>query len=408
LILNNIFFNFEALNNFKEAGYEATKGIHMAPTFQGVLGCVQIRIFSSVMIECASNLEGIPCFVPIHCLPLVAKNNVEKIITAGLSTIMKRAETTKWNGKKEISLKTQNIIDPFLASLYNTYSLSAALTDPYQDCALPPPDKVKFTIDVTYIAEGENDNCKLEVLLHDNLEIVLFIWKEFKKYGSFVFLRHTKTTWTLNVTNGNLYTIEYSIVDNRMMTSAGELEKTVGWPKERMSISQMIEEAKSKMDCRLKYLSQKTYKWIKKVPMQYLNSMDIDLDESNDDGITLLHVLAELNETKSMKCLLDKMKNIDPCDSFGQTPLHRACANSSFKAAKVLIEHGANVNALTENGDSPLTMLAAQKKHDMALLKMLLDLNAKREHENKDYMRAVDLVRQSSSKNEIIKLLRPI
>jgi hypothetical protein len=379
----------------------------MAPTFQGVLCCVQIRIFSSVMLECASNLEGIPCFVPIHCLPLAAKNTVEKIIAAGLSTIMKRAETTKWNGKKRISLKTQNIIDPFLASLYNTYSLSAALTDPYQDCSLPPPDRVKFTIDVTYIAEGENDNCKLELLLHDDLAIVLFIWKEFKKYGSYVFLRHTKTTWTLNATNGNLYTIEYGFVENRMMTSAGELEKTVGWPKQRMSIGQMIEEAKLKMDSKLKNLSHNTYQWIKKVPMQYLIGMDIDLDEPNDDGVTLLHILSELNETKSMKCLIDKMKNIDPCDSFGQTPLHRACERSSFKAAKILIEYGANVNALTENGNSPLTILAAQKEHDIVLLKMLLDLNAKREHENKENMRAVDLVRQSNSKSEIVKLLRP-
>ena len=77
----------------------------MAPTFRGVLGCIEIRIFSSVMVECASHLEGIPCFVPIHCLPLMAKTTVKDIITTGLSTIMKTAETTKWNGKKQISLK---------------------------------------------------------------------------------------------------------------------------------------------------------------------------------------------------------------------------------------------------------------------------------------------------------------
>ena len=379
----------------------------MAPRFQGVLSCVQIKVFSSVMLECASNLEGIPCFVPIHCLSTNARNTVENIITEGLSTIMKRAETTKWNGKRGISLKVQNIIDPFLASLYNTYSISAALTDPYQDSSLPPPDRVKFTIDVTYIAEGENDNCKLEVLLHDKLTIVLFIWKEFKNHGSDVFLRHTMTTWTLCVTNGNLFTIEFDIKENKMTTSVGELEKIVGWPKERMSIVQMIEEAKLKVDCKLKHLSHRTYKWIKKVPIQYLNGMRIDLDEVNDDGVTLLHILSELNETKNIKCLLGKMQNIDPYDSYGQTPLHRACANSSFKAAQILIEHGADVNALTDNNDSPLTILASQKKQDINLLKMLLDLNAKREHENKDYMRAIDLVRQSNCKKGTIKLLRP-
>lgn len=399
--------HFKAMENFKKAENEARRGSHMAPTFQGVLSCIQIKIFSSVMLECASSLEGIPCFVPIHCLSTSSRNTVENIITKELSTIMKRAETTKWNGKRRISLKVQNIIDPFLASLYNTYSLSAALTDPYQDSSVPPPDRVKFTIDVTYIAEGENDNCKLEVLLHDNLTIILFIWKEFKKHGADVFLRHTMTTWTLNASNGNLFEIEFDIKENKMITSVGELEKIVGWPRERMSVAHMIDEAKLKVGCQLKHLSRRTYKWIKRVPIQYLNGMRIDLDESNAAGDTLLHVLSELNESKNMKCLLDKMKNIDPYDSLGQTPLHKACLNSSFKAAKILIEHGADVNALTENNDSPLTILAAQKEQDVILLKMLLDLNAKREHENNDHMRAIDLVRQSNCKNGIVKLLRP-
>ena len=397
----------KALKNFKSAEYEATKGIHMAPTFQGVLGCVQIPIFSSVMLECASTLEGIPCFIPIHCLQTNARNNVEKIIENGLSTIMKRAQSKRWNGRHTISVKTQNLLDPLLASLYNPYSLSANLTDPYADCSLPPPESLRFTINVSYIPEGENDNCKLEVLLHDKLEFVLFIWKAFQKYGTYVFLRHKKTTWTLNATNGNLFSMEYDIQADRLATNSGELEKTVGWPTERMSIKQMIEEAKLKMDSKIKHLSHDTYKWIKRVPMQYLNGMQIDIEESSTDGLTLLHILAKLNETKNMKCLLDKISNIDPCDSSGWTPLHIACATSSFKAARMLIEYGANVNALTNQKDSPLTILASQKEQDLTLLKMLLNQNAKREQENKDHMRAVDLVRQSNSKKEVVKLLRP-
>ena len=180
----------------------------MAPTFRGVLGCVQIRVFANVMMECASSLEGIPCFVPIHCLPITKKDKIRGVIACGLSTILKKAETRKWNGKKGISPKMQNIIDPFLASLYNTYSLSDGLTDPYQDCAIPPPQTIKFSIDVSYIPEGEDDNCKLEVLLHDDSEIVLFVWKEFRNDGSYAFLRKKKTTWTLDITNGSLFAIE--------------------------------------------------------------------------------------------------------------------------------------------------------------------------------------------------------
>jgi hypothetical protein len=246
------------------------------------------------------------------------------------------------------------------------------------------------------------------VLLHDDQEIVIFAWKEFKKDGTYAFLRHTKTTWTLDITNGFLFTIDYHISANRMTTSAGDLQKTVGWPVHRMTTSQMIDEAKIKMECKIKNLSYKTYKWIKKIPLQYLNSMDINLEEKNDDGISLIHILSELDETKGLKCVLGQIKNIDLVDSFGQTPLHSAWAKSKFKAAKLLIEYGADVNAVTDIGDSPLTILAAQRKYDIQLFKMLLDCNAKRDHENNDHMRAVDLAKQSNAKKEIVKFLRPI
>ena len=406
-ILYDIYVFIKALSYFEKAEYEATKGIHMSPTFQGALSCIQIKIFSSVMLECASNLDGIPCFIPIHCLTSVSKSKIEKIITAGLSTIMKRAETSKWYRRTGISSKNQDIIDPFLACLYNTYSLSACLTDPYQDCTLPTPDLIEFTINVTYISEGEQDNLKLEVLLHDDIEVVLFVWKEFHGYGVYVFLRYQKNTWNFAVTNGNLYTIKYNVVDNTMSIGAGELEKQVGWPTERMSVSKLIEEAQSKLKQKMKSLSYDTYKWIKKIPVQYLNSMDLNLDEEGDDGVTLLHVLAEGNERKGIRYLIDKIKNIDPRDTMGQTPLHKACLRSNFKTAKFLIENGADVNGITEKGDSPLTILAAQKEQDMSLLKMLLDNNANIHHQNNDHMRAIDFVRQSNRKKEVLKLLKP-
>ena len=379
----------------------------MSPTFQGVLGCIKIKVFASTMIQCASSLKGISLFVPIHCLSLPERNKVKQIITDGLVTIMKQAETKKWNGKKSISKQNQDIIDPFLAALYNSYSIAAGLTDPYQDCAQPPPDRIKFTIEVTYIPEGENDNCTLEILHHDDSDIVIFIWKEFRIDGIYAFLRHMKTTWTLDVSNGNSFTIEYHLLSNRMATSVGELEKTVGWPLQRMSMNQLIDEAKLKVECKLKHLSKKTYKWIQKVPIQYLNSMELDLDEANEDGITLLHILSELDDTKSLKCLLDKVNVLDPTDSFGRTPLHRACEKSSFKVAKLLLKLGANVNAITKTGDSPLTILAAQKKYDVSLFRLMLDCNAKKEHANNDFMRPIDIVKQSKDKLDLVKLLKP-
>ena len=156
-----------------------------------------------------------------------------------------------------------------------------------------------------------------------------------------------------------------------------------------------------------KTLSRPTYQWIKKVPGQYLESMGVDLDAVNRDGLTILHVLADIRTSTYVKMIIDKIKNIDPYDLFGQTPLHRACVKSNLKTVKILIQHGANVNAVTNNGDTPIMLVAAQENQQFKLIKLLLDFNAKRDIENKDKMRAVDLARVSKSKEEIIHLLQP-
>ena len=181
----------------------------------------------------------------------------------------------------------------------------------------------------------------------------------------------------------------------------------MGWPKERMDVIDLIKEAKHKVNGNIKSLNSRTYKWIGKVPMQYLQAMELDLEQKTSDGTTLLHLVAESNDINSMNCLLEKVKQIDPTDSLSQTPLHRACKSGNFQSAKVLIAHGANVNSVDQKKDSPLTILASRKDIDINLVKMLISQNASREHENEDLMRPVDLARHTNAKWEIIKLLRP-
>ena len=69
----------------------------MASSFKGVVSCSQIKIFSKVMIECASDFEGMLCFVSIHCLPATSKKKLEMTIKEGLLTVTKKAESNKWN-----------------------------------------------------------------------------------------------------------------------------------------------------------------------------------------------------------------------------------------------------------------------------------------------------------------------
>ena len=366
----------------------------MAPTFQGSLGCVQIRLFSSVMIECASSLNGIPCFLPLNCLSEHVQKSNEMIIVGGLQTIMKKAKTKKWNGKLHITMKTQDIIDPYLAALYNTYSLSAGLTDPYQDSTLPPPTKVNFTIDTTYIPEGEYDSCNLELILHDDISVELFIWKEFNGTEVRVFLMYKMTAWNFDASRGSRFDVEYDVLQNSMKKGSFEMEKIVGWPSERKSTAELLCEAKLKIDGKLKKLCRSPYKWINRVPEQYLNCMDLDLDEVDTDGSSILHKLAELNEYKNMECVLDKIKNLDPLDKQGFTPLHKACVFSAFQAGRLLIQNGANVNLVTDYGDSPLMLLAKIKNPDLSLIKLILEFNAIR--------------RMAKAKADIQKILQPV
>ena len=396
---------FQAFKLFEKCEYEATKGIHLAPTFEGLLACVKMRIFSNVMVECASKVESITCFLPIHLLSPLIKANIQRIITGGLSIILKRAQSRRWNGKKTITMKTQNIMDPFLSALYNTYSLSGNLTEPYKEGIIP--EFIRFTIDISYMPEGEEDCCQLEVLIHPDVDILLYIWKEFKKDESYVFLRHQKTTWTFPVANGNIFEIKYHIIENKMSTSAGEMDRIVGWPQQRMSINQMIDEVKLRATGKLKKLSDFTYKWIQKVSEQYLASMSIDLDKVNEEGLSLLHALSEIDGAKFLKCILDKVKNVNICDSHGHTPLHIACTTSRYKNVRLLLQYGADVNAVTKKGDTPIMMLARQKKDNRKTFKLLLDFNAKREIENKENMRAVDIARRTDLPISIIKLLQP-
>ena len=381
----------------------------MSPTFDKTLNCLQIEIFAKVLLLSSANIKGVKCFVPMHFLSQEKKEKVKAVISEGLSKMLTRAESTKWNGKRSISKRKQNLIDPYLGALFNMYSFASGLTNPYVDCSLPPPNKIRFTIDVEYIPEGESDNCSLEILLHASVpDIILFIWKEFEKDNTIINVRLGKTTWIFNASNGNLYELIYDTDQNRMSTSAGELERIIGWPHLRMNVEDLIEEAIKKKDGIINQLSRATYKWIQKVPLLYLQSMEIDLDHQNKQGMGLVHSLAKLDDLDSISCILDKILNIDAVDSLGRTALHYCCIHRSFRVAKILVKKGANVNKLTDDMESPLTILATHKKQDKSLLKLLLRMNADRGFQNKEKMRAVDIFRRVSQDEDIIKLLKPI
>ena len=110
----------QSIEDLKFVEKEATKGIQMAPTFQGVLSCCQLKMASSIMLECATELEGVFCFLPLHCLPQRKKENIKSIIEAGLSTILNQAQKRSYLQKRLfIPQKRQDQIDPYLSCLHH-------------------------------------------------------------------------------------------------------------------------------------------------------------------------------------------------------------------------------------------------------------------------------------------------
>ena len=157
--------------------HEATRGLQLAPTFNGALSCCKMKMISGVLLQSSSEINGkyqilyvkhiineillgVFCFLPLHCLPERKKQKIRLILDEGLSTILKKAKKRDWWGKLTITREKQDEIDPYLSCFYNTYSLASDYTQPYHDSDIAP-DSISFKVNTDYIAEGEEDHVKV-------------------------------------------------------------------------------------------------------------------------------------------------------------------------------------------------------------------------------------------------------
>ena len=144
---------------------QAIKACNLATNFEGILRSWQLRMISSVLLECASQIEGVYCFLPLHILPGKKKDTIQKILEDGLSKIIMEAEEKTFWGKKITSQKRQDQLDPYLAGFYNSYSIASSFTQPYQE---EVPELLVFTVNTNFIAEGEEDLVQVKFYLHQN------------------------------------------------------------------------------------------------------------------------------------------------------------------------------------------------------------------------------------------------
>ena len=90
-----------------------------------------------------------------------------------------------------------------------------------------------------------------------------------------------------------------------------------------------------------------------------------DVNLSDHEGLSPLHVAALENYDYLISVLIDSGAELDVKDVFGYTPLHLAADQGSFNAAQNLVFAGANVNNRSEWGGTPLHASVAKKNFDL-------------------------------------------
>lgn len=93
-----------------------------------------------------------------------------------------------------------------------------------------------------------------------------------------------------------------------------------------------------------------------------------EMSALNDKDFTPLHMAVAFEQIEAIELLLKYGEDVDIFNEKGETPLHIAVIFGKIKAADLLIKNGANVNALTQNGQTPLHYSAKQGYSNIAEL----------------------------------------
>ena len=142
-------------------------------------------------------------------LPSKKKESIRLILEEGLSTILGSASQKSFlRGKLRITQERQDEIDPYLSNFYNSYSLAGNYTQPYQD-SLEVPKEIWFKVNTQFIAEGEEDQVMVEVLIHPLCEVTMFMWKEFRRKGNYLQIRYKKITWRIRILDSIILSFKF-------------------------------------------------------------------------------------------------------------------------------------------------------------------------------------------------------
>ncbi|MCY2973583.1 MAG: ankyrin repeat domain-containing protein [Planctomycetota bacterium] len=90
-----------------------------------------------------------------------------------------------------------------------------------------------------------------------------------------------------------------------------------------------------------------------------LLSQDMDIDQSQADGMTALHWAVYHNNSEAVANLLRRKANVNAATRYQVTPLAIACTQTQTSSLKLLLEAGADVEFRSPGGETPL-MIASR------------------------------------------------
>ncbi len=95
------------------------------------------------------------------------------------------------------------------------------------------------------------------------------------------------------------------------------------------------------------------------------------LDAHNEEGLTPLHIAAEVGSTETISLLIRSGASISVTDEKSRSALHAAVEKNQLPAVRLLLELGADPLAMDGEGNLPLGVAEAQKKKNEPMIDAL-------------------------------------
>jgi ankyrin repeat protein len=107
----------------------------------------------------------------------------------------------------------------------------------------------------------------------------------------------------------------------------------------------------------------------------FLIEHDADVNLSNQNGVSPLHLSAANGNVRACEMLLNKKAQIEKTDSSGETPLHFAVSYGQFETVKWLLQKGAAFETANSRQRTPLIM-AAREMSGIEIVRILVEKGA--------------------------------